>query len=500
MKTNKRILAVVLTLIMCATSVVTLAACNLTIVAPSLTVTFDHSHKVHESDTLDSLKSHLTVVYTNPFGIESELHDYTISGELTVGESEISVRYSNLVKTVTITVLADDGQGNGDGNGSDDDNKNGDTDDDNKNDGDDVPSTYDFEISFNKTFIVVNDNASLTVSLAGFVHNDAEFVFVSGEECVTRYGVSLVADSKGIVKVYVKFDSKVSNVATLQIVDPADDPYENTNFNTFHSSNYNEAADLEDAYWRTQHNLMSGDISAQDQAPTVADNQPKSGDKFIRNSDDNYLDNGNTYAVVDENGEVVNKIYKFGAYVTLEEVAAYVYAFGDVPANYISSNSASKLSGSPWKQFLRLNHNYFSGDTSSYPYEPLLPRISGEGGDLDYYEIDIGTTGTDCDPRYDSVIYNDGNKITRGAARIVYTRYYEVGGHIDDLKDRYVFYTYNHYNDFQEYLNYQGGWGVIFGNVTGGGTISSKTDYKPTPYVEVVRQSFAQLLQSAPKN
>ena len=49
-----------------------------------------------------------------------------------------------------------------------------------------------------------------------------------------------------------------------------------------------------------------------------------------------------------------------------------------------------------------------------------------------------------------------------------------------------MFYTYNHYNDFQEYLNYYGGWGAMFGNITGGGTLSSKYDYNPTPYVKSV--------------
>ena len=58
---------------------------------------------------------------------------------------------------------------------------------------------------------------------------------------------------------------------------------------------------------------------------------------------------------------------------------------------------------------------------------------------------------------------------------------YEIGEH-------HVFYTYNHYNDFQEYLNYEGGWGEMFGNITGGGTISSKTDFNPTDYVNVVLQ------------
>ena len=61
----------------------------------------------------------------------------------------------------------------------------------------------------------------------------------------------------------------------------------------------------------------------------------------------------------------------------------------------------------------------------------------------------------------------------------------------------YIFYTYNHYNDFQEYLNYYGGWGDIFGNITGGGEISSKTNYNPTGYVPVVSGSIAPSNSSA---
>jgi hypothetical protein len=39
-------------------------------------------------------------------------------------------------------------------------------------------------------------------------------------------------------------------------------------------------------------------------------------------------------------------------------------------------------------------------------------------------------------------------------------------------------------------LNYEGGWGEMFGNVTGGGTISSKYNYNPTPYVQVIRKNL----------
>lgn len=123
----------------------------------------------------------------------------------------------------------------------------------------------------------------------------------------------------------------------------------------------------------------------------------------------------------------------------------------------------------------------------------MLPRIFGCGGDLIYYEMDIGTTGTDCDPDYPCEIYNNGYSITRGAARIVYSHSDLNGNKIIDLDERYVFYTYNHYNDFQEYLNYYGGWGEMFGNITGGGTISSKYDCNPTDYVTVVHDSLKEV-------
>ena len=47
-------------------------------------------------------------------------------------------------------------------------------------------------------------------------------------------------------------------------------------------------------------------------------------------------------------------------------------------------------------------------------------------------------------------------------------------------------YTYNHYEDFQEYLNYEGGWGKIFGyNQRPAGSS------KPSPYIAVAYASFA---------
>lgn len=269
---------------------------------------------------------------------------------------------------------------------------------------------------------------------------------------------------------------------------PTSDPYVGMTDEEFYAS-YIPATSYMDAYYRSLHYFMSGDIEVPDQAPDIADYQPMENGLYVRNTTYLYSSDGNTYYVLDGEGNIVNKIFKGGAYITLEEVAAYVFAFGETPANY-SDSKKTKPTSSPWGEYLRVNNTKFTGDTSRYPYEPELPRISGCGGDLVYYEIDIGTTGTDCDPSYTAELYNDGISISRGAARIVYTRYDRNGNKIIEDDERYLFYTYNHYNDFQEYLNYEGGWGEMFGNITGGGTISSKYDYNPTPYVEVVKREF----------
>lgn len=244
------------------------------------------------------------------------------------------------------------------------------------------------------------------------------------------------------------------------------------------ADSYAEAID------RSRKGIISGALTVPDQAPSISSYRPTSGGKYVRNRDAYFADQ-NTYVVLNANGCEVFRIYRGGGYITLEEVAAYVYAFGDVPANYSASKNTSPTE-SIWGEYLRVNHTKFSGDTSRYPYEPVLPNISGCGGSYQYMELDIGTTGTDCDPAYTPWLYNDGYSIVRGAARIVYAQRDLNGNRILEPNERYVFYTYNHYNDFQEYLNYYGGWGEMFGNITGGGSISSKYDYNPTAYVETV--------------
>ncbi len=286
---------------------------------------------------------------------------------------------------------------------------------------------------------------------------------------------------------------------TAPVMDTCDghdsDPYVNVNKEAFYA-NYTPACCYIDACYRTEHFLMSGMLEVPGQFATVSEYQPSQDGMLLRNTECYYEDGGNTYVVVDAWGKEVLRIYKGAAYITLEEVAAYMFAFGGsndtLPANYSSKKSA-KPSGSPWGIYLRVNHSYFSGDTRRYPYEPELPNISGCGGTSQYYEMDIGTTGTNTGNGYPVKLYNDGKTITRGAARLVYTRKDLNGNGQFEENEVFVFYTANHYNDFREYLNYFGGWGEIFGNETGGGKLSDKYNCNPTPYVPTGYANFSEL-------
>lgn len=330
---------------------------------------------------------------------------------------------------------------------------------------------------------------SLQLRLDADVTNKNVYWTVDNDNVTVDENGLVGALKTGLSEVKVSVD-KVYDTIFIRVVDdiPESDPFTSVSQTSFYAD-YKPAQTYEEAVYRSKHNLMSGSIADQDQAPTLAKNQPMQDGKYIRNTHAYYSNDLNTYYVVDENGDIVNQVFKGGAYVTLEEVAAYIFAFNEIPANYTSKKSGSP-SSDPWGKYLRLNHSKFSGDTSRYPYEPVLPNISGCGGNFQYYELDMGTTGTDCDPSYDIVDYNNGSKITRGAARIVYSNSTTSGKALTDINEKYLFYTYNHYNDFQEYLNYQGGWGEMFGNITGGGTLSSKYDYNPTVYEEVVRMSL----------
>lgn len=278
----------------------------------------------------------------------------------------------------------------------------------------------------------------------------------------------------------------------------ARDPYVGMTQAQFYAD-YTPACCNQDASHRSKHGFLSGLLQVPGQFAQEAENRPQSEGKWIRNTTACYLDEGNTYVVADSKGNEVLRVHRGGGYITLEEVAAYMYAFGgadgSLPANYTTKKKA-KPNNSIWGEYLRMNHSRFIGNTDRYPYEPELPDISGCGGRLEYYEMDIGTTGTTT-PGYAPKPYIKGNTVNRGAARLVYARQDLNGNGSFEPGELYVFYTHNHYNDFREYLNYYGGWGEVFGNETGGGEYSSETNANPTAYVPTAYADFISSLSDA---
>ena len=288
---------------------------------------------------------------------------------------------------------------------------------------------------------------------------------------------SVDSDSQTTSEITSSGDITSIEESSSSIIDS--DPYENVDVDEFYAD-YHVATSYEDAYYRSAHYLMSGIIEDQGDKPTLATDQPMDGSHYVRNTSDNYIYNSENekigYNIIDAQGQIVDTIYRGGGYVNLEEVAAYVYAFGEITSNHIASNDDDDILNSPWGKYCRGNFSEFECDTNKYPDEPDLPdNYGGNIGsdDKKYYEMDIGTTGTDTGGGYTVGDYNDGDRIIRGAARIVFTYKYSNNSYIDNPDERHVFYTYNHYSDYQEYLNYWGGWGQMFG------TRYSKSDVYP---------------------
>ena len=126
-------------------------------------------------------------------------------------------------------------------------------------------------------------------------------------------------------------------------------------------------------------------------------------------------------AIVEQDSGRQNEIQevsveKNGEYTSKEEVAAYLYQFGELPDNYITKKEAKKLGwvseeGNLYKVApgKSIGGDYFGN------YEGILPEKEGR----EYHECDIDTDG-----HY------------RGAKRIVYSD--------DDL----IYYTEDHYESF----------------------------------------------------
>lgn len=303
-------------------------------------------------------------------------------------------------------------------------------------------------------------------------------VFTSQER--NPYGINLKNYGKDVVAIFYE-----PNLDSYQ------DPYVNVDKPQFYN-NYEPAESYEDAYYRTKHQLMSGDITPQDH---IAIEGVKEGSAYIKCSTATYvLDaDGDYLAYIPNSNSSSNHIIFYGAaYTSLDEIAAYMLAFGEQPINtyYDKGSSGRSQAVAEWGIYGRTNYGQFYA-SSSYKYQPTFP--SG----VTWVESDFGTIGGFSAGGGIILAYNNGTSITRGTARLVYSK--KPG--IVPIEERYVFYTYNHYNDFQEYLNYDNGWTARYGNESAGnpycsGKNSWKDSYnKPTQRPEYLFKSHKELFK-----
>lgn len=120
------------------------------------------------------------------------------------------------------------------------------------------------------------------------------------------------------------------------------------------------------------------------------------------------------------------KLNENSYYTTRDDVALYLVTFHKLPSNYVKKDEVSSAStGSS----TRIGGDYFSNGSDSSPTGLCLPAYSN------LTECDVDASGT------------SGSK--RGSHRLVFTMSYK------------VFYTYDHYDHWQEYLGYNN-WGPTF--------------------------------------
>ena len=109
-------------------------------------------------------------------------------------------------------------------------------------------------------------------------------------------------------------------------------------------------------------------------------------------------------------------IDKDGVYTSAEDVALYLYTYGELPGNFMTKKEAKKLgwTGGGLEDYapgMCIGGDYFGN------YEGLLPKAKGR----EYHECDIDTLGKD----------------SRGGKRLVFSN------------DGLIYYTDDHYESFE---------------------------------------------------
>lgn len=143
---------------------------------------------------------------------------------------------------------------------------------------------------------------------------------------------------------------------------------------------------------------------------------------------------GEVYGI--PNSDVV--LVKGEVYTELNDVAAYIIAFKELPVNYFYKSDKSTCSAKYGSSCRLVGSKQYSNDPYSSHTSPILTDGASE-----YHECDLAS--------YDG----EYSTSSRGSYRLVYS--------LDEGKE-IVYFTDCHYENFSEYYNYYNGFGPWWGN------------------------------------
>lgn len=161
----------------------------------------------------------------------------------------------------------------------------------------------------------------------------------------------------------------------------------------------------------TSESSENADATAETAVTSEAEETTESTEATTTESEETAVVSDPTIATTEET-EAVPSIDKDGSYTSKDDVALYIYTYGELPSNFITKKEAKQLgweggSLEPYAPGMSIGGDYFGN------YEGVLP-------DGTYHECDIDTLG----------------KSSRGAKRIVFS---------DDGR---IYYTEDHYETF----------------------------------------------------
>lgn len=236
--------------------------------------------------------------------------------------------------------------------------------------------------------------------------------------------------------------------------------------------------------------VSSNSVSSSDE-PTDSFSSRSSfpGSSQASSSDEGSLENGSSQAkadyyriapvaasITDETCPVYDVSYSDGKYtgtvvstlsrsqdcLTYEQVCLYYQAFRALPPNYKSSKGDALEYGRSGRCYSPYHKGDYSGSSD---YTVALGNFRKSTGL--YLELDIDLTGS----------YNNGKTISRGTGRVVVV----VDGISDYEEEPVCYFTSDHYADFIEFYNFEGGWSPLFVGANGGKASPNSVLKRPIP-------------------